>query len=313
VISNFVTISIDPRGGVCSDPLSFSAEDLSKYINGESYSMGTVFLTRMNMRMPMGMMGPAQTDMTTDTAFASFVRYTGREIFQDPTFPPAPGSCVVSTFTEKADQKHIRVGEHVNVGHLLDAGPALQLNGPKGAREMPRITRGAYSALLGGGPTVGDGPTLEDYLDPGQYTVHNGAGGSDVGPFNASLNLPVLLEWTNRDKVEVVPRNQDLMITWSGGDPDQEYVIIAGTSNGGSHWKSGASFFCTAQVQPGHFTVPADVLSALPASGDSGGFPLGTLRVGGASYWKANKFSAPGLDAGYFWYASSSAKNVTYQ
>jgi hypothetical protein len=53
----------------------------------------------------------------------------------------------------------------------------------------------------------------------GLFTIDNGSGGSDVGPFSTSINVPPPLVWSNIGSITVIDRSQPLTITWSGGDP----------------------------------------------------------------------------------------------
>ena len=74
------------------------------------------------------------------------------------------------------------------------------------------------------------------------------------------------------------------------------------------------AFACIASdANNGTFTVPAWVLSALPASGLATDIPapVGFLAVttGGAPA----RFQAPGVDVGYFSWAAAQVKNVNYQ
>src|SRR5262249_30327872 len=95
----------------------------------------------------------------------------------------------------------------------LDAGPLLNITGPNGTQQAMKIkstlTTGpaAYSGMLGGGvplpPTPFPIPGLPGpkplWLDPGDYTVDNGGGGADVGPFSTTMTVPAALVWTNAD------------------------------------------------------------------------------------------------------------------
>ena len=77
-------------------------------------------------------------------------------------------------------------------------------------------------------------PDIPVFLVPGLHTVDNGDGGSEVGPFQASLNLPTSLTWSNRNSIpDRILRSEDLTVTWTGGDPDTEFVVIEGHSLSG--------------------------------------------------------------------------------
>jgi hypothetical protein len=136
-----------------------------------------------------------------------------------------------------------------------------------------------------------------------------------VKQFTATLNLPDPLQWTNRDSISAVSRSQDLRVTWSGGDPSREYVTLVGVSMRTTP-EVGAAFICTERAAAQALTVPALVLSALPASQAGGsvlGMPTGMLMLGSAPLMEPSKFRATGLDVGYFYYTMLSGKSVTYQ
>ncbi len=113
---------------------------------------------------------------------------------------------------------------------LLDAGPMLNLNGPNGTQQIPlsNITRGYFATLGGGAPSpLPNAPApMPLYPDAGTYTIDNGSGGADVGPFTATLTVPgPLLVWTNADNSLTVDRSAGVDIQWTGGDPSANILI----------------------------------------------------------------------------------------
>ena len=63
----------------------------------------------------------------------------------------------------------------------MDAGPVINLNGPNGTKQLPQM-KGFYFLMVGGGvaiptpvPIPGLPVVLPFYLDPGTYTIDNGA------------------------------------------------------------------------------------------------------------------------------------------
>jgi hypothetical protein len=151
-------------------------------------------------------------------------------------------------------------------------------------------------------------------ITPGDYTVDNGAGSPAVGAFKAALNLPPLLTWTNKDALASADRTQDLTVTWSGGVADKEYALIVGISVNG---QATAGFLCAEKVSAGQFTVPAWVLSSIPASVaiTEGGqvVPGGLIAVGTASLPNVGRFTASGLNFGIFSYEQAAVALVSYQ
>jgi hypothetical protein len=130
------------------------------------------------------------------------------------------------------------------------------------------------------------------------YSTNNGDGGADVGGFDAALTVPTLLTFTNKDDLATIPRTSDLTVSWTGGDPVNELVVVFAFSDDGAGAE--VSFFCVEQAAAGTLTVPATVLSSLPASnldeGDNG------LSLVGLPSRETSDFLAPGLDFGRFHY-----------
>ena len=134
----------------------------------------------------------------------------------------------------------------------------ININGPKGAKQLARSNEGFYSAQLGGGTSFpGAPPAAPEYLDPGSYRIDNGSGGPDVGAFTVTLNVPQALTWQNMASVNTIARSQGQLITWSGGDPSG-FTSISGFSIGANNLIGG--FVCLERTSAGQFTVPSYVL-----------------------------------------------------
>jgi uncharacterized protein (TIGR03437 family) len=303
VVSNFTTVSIASNGGACSDPNVLSAQDLEKAASQGFLRLGTISLNRtgLSFESPLG-----SFDINTDTGSGGFFSYNFGQLirFQGAAGLTTVGSCVVYQFKGTDAEIFDPV-----TGIGLDAGPVLNLNGPMGAKQLNKQGPGSYGGQIGGGagPFGGGQP---DYLEPGDYRVDNGAGGADVGPFQAMLTLPQPLNWTNKGAINNVQRSQNLTITWTGGDPNG-YARIMGFSAIQQPQESGAIFICREPVSAGQFTVPSAVLSALPPSTVVEGIPTGFLMVGGST--KPVQFTPQGLDVGLFVADSLTGKNVGYQ
>jgi hypothetical protein len=171
---------------------------------------------------------------------------------------------------------------------------------------------GNYSAWIGG--VEPGSPTLPDFLNPGAFRLDNGSGASGgVGPFSATIILPAPLTWTNaRGPGTAIPRSESLTITWTGADASTEYVLIQGSS-ANTATQSGLLFRCAVSPNAGTFTVPANILAALPASGPSEMGPVGFLTVGQKPRRSGTGLSAPGLDLGLLTYFVVQMRNVNYQ
>jgi hypothetical protein len=211
------------------------------------------------------------------------------------------GACAVYSYTGQSVP-------NVNLTTtVLDAGAAISVNGPKGAKSIPKGPGGVYVETLS---------STADYLDTGLYTV-SGGGGAGAPGFTAQTTVAPALVWTNQSSgsTTTVIRANGLPITWTGGDPNGSIQINGTSFVFVNATFAGASFVCSAKTSAGAFTVPSVVLLALPASGSiSGGaisVPLpGTLTV---SAGVASTASVPGLD---FFTVSSAVgigQSATYQ
>jgi len=104
---------------------------------------------------------------------------------------------------------------------------------------------------------------------------------------------------TNLLPAQVVPRGSDLVVTLTGADPSRP-VVVAGYSGNDSNYDLLSYFQCTADGSAGQITIPARVLSILPASGTGTNgalsFPLGWIWAGQWNH--ATTFQAMGLDRG---------------
>jgi uncharacterized protein (TIGR03437 family) len=295
VTSNFGTISIAASGKTCSDPTLPNIG--SGLTNG--YKRGTVALARSSINV-------SQQGFTfsslTDAGSGSFTQLTASDLtngsfqFSSTTV----GACTVIQSSGTAGTGTVQFKE-------LDAGPVLNVNGPRGLKQMPQGKQGGYSVSFSQ-TTTGLGlpgpPSTPAYLDPGTYTIDNGTGGTDVGPFKLTLTVPQPFTWTNQDSITTVDRSQDLPITWTGGDPNSN-VIVSGTSFVGT--SAYMAFSCIAKDSDLRLTVPKQILSMLPPSSGQGASALDAINQ------TAVEGSAPGLDILDGVISFTYIKTVTYK
>ncbi len=281
IVSNTVSMSISRSGKVCSDPFTFSdvAPDV---LQRDGLRQAHISLSRLTTKM-LGL------EMKTDSASASFYKYDWARLMQSrgQIGVTTIGACNVATYRGDSAPTTDPV-----LPDPLDAGTPITITGPdNAAKQMTSTTKGSYSVQLGGG-IPGMPGSLPDYFVPGTYTV-TGPGGPDVGAFTASITLPTPMTWTNADAINEVTRTSGLTVTWSGGSG---FVTILGFSGVSVPQEAGAQFACVAQASAGSFTVPAEVLLALPQSQIQDAVPMGALLVG--NYTNPVKFTASGLNSG---------------
>jgi len=197
----------------------------------------------------------------------------------------------------------------------LGAGKQLTIEGPNGVKTLDS-DRSNYEAALGGGLPGGEEAVPPVYLTPGTYTLRGGAEGEEVGPFTVTIELTPGVTWQNQAQISAVRRDQDLTLTWTGGDASKEFVLISGQSVN-KDIGLGGSFVCAAPVEARQFTVPIRILRLLPRSsgwpGFSAGNPTGLLSVETGSWSARGRFSASGIDGGYFGYWNRLIRNVDYR
>ena len=133
------------------------------------------------------------------------------------------------------------------------------------------------------------------FLGQGTYTI-SGTGGKDVGPFTATIAIPVsptLVSPLSANNLSVI-RSDGMTVTWRGGDPNG-HVEIELISALDSSFNTAALAYCKAPASAGTFTIPSYVLLALPA-GNFTALELGPGTVQGAA---SASFTATGLSIGF--------------
>ncbi|MBZ5726840.1 MAG: beta-propeller fold lactonase family protein [Acidobacteriia bacterium] len=321
VVSNFATIAISSQGKICSDAHGLSSNDWAALQSRGTLNVGLIQLMRINVTADIPGLGSGsglvdsgwaeifRWNAVTGAAEQGIDMYTGRGT--------SFGGCSVYTF---GPDRPSLISRHAN---FLNAGPALNLAGPKGSRQLLQ-SEGYYESrkALGGAapPGIAIGSLPPPFWEPGTIAVDNASGGADVGPFRATLVIPAApapLTWTNFDAIAAggIDRTKDLVFTWTGGDPAKEYVLISGAvilPGIGSDLQVAAGFTCTETASAGQLTVPAVVLSALPAS--SADAVSGVLMASRSQLLTDSlKFTATGLDLGYLTYAVFNATTVAFQ
>jgi uncharacterized protein (TIGR03437 family) len=298
IVSNTVSMSIMANGGTCSDAFS-SYAGLNVQANGLRW--GSVVLSRSTSEIP------TFGSTTTDSATGVFDGYSGLLLSESRGLTLGTsvyGACTVFTFSGSSSSP-----TDIITPTYLDAG-ALSLVGPDGVtRQIPATSKGIYDAQLGSTSTIPGVPSTGLYLSPGNYTL-TAKGGTDVGAFTSTLTLPAPFTWTNMDAITSVSRANGVTVNWTGG---ANYVMIDGYSAITTPQSAGAFFICLAQASAGTFTVPPNVLAALPVSATTDGIPLGVLMVDNVPVSvRFNPNPPSGLDLGSFAASFTSLKLVPY-
>ena len=271
VVSNAPTIALAVTdGATCSDPTqSITSSDLNLSSAKVLYlqTSGTINITGNAGGPPSGTVsGGAEVDLfqLTQAQIAALAPTSNVQ--------PSFGSCYV--------------GINGNLGGggldatLLNAGPSITLT-PASATAVTLTDQksgpGVYEANFG---TVALTPGGTFTVPSGTWSFSDGTGGPDVGPVSFNFPVPQPISWNNRGSLisSNISRSGPLTILWSGGDSNG-YVDIQGYAQAGSPLSGiyAVGFECTAPVSAGQFTIPSNILLAMPAV--FGGLQVGTIAL----------------------------------
>ena len=166
----------------------------------------------------------------------------------------------------------------------LDAG-TVTISGPSGSglSATPLIeTNNAYSLQIGSIEGITLPGSVNGSIVAGTYNL-NGAGGTSVGSFSSSLTLGSPLTVTG-GLPATVTRSQPLQLSWTGGNASDTVAIIgySGSTSGSSTnpTVTATEFICTTTAGAGSFSVPVNILSAIPATASTADGGTGFLEVG---------------------------------
>jgi len=287
-------MAINTSGGPCSDP----ANPLSSTIvNGGT--MGSLSLTRTTIHQDVGVNAPV--DLAGDSLWYSANKLTANPFaFRPFASAPPPGTCAV--YAGIGDYwASGKIGD-ATVATSLDTGKQFTITGPGGPRA---VTLTNASAPVGSYIPLYSLPSLL-FLGPGNFTI-SGGGGADVGAVNLALTVPAPFTWTNRDQITKVDRTQPLTLTWSG--TSGQAIQIVG-ENSDLPTNSSALFNCLVPAGATSFTVPPQVLAALPGTRSSSLNSTGVIFVMSST---PGSFSVPGLNTAFASAVYSNGKTVILQ
>jgi uncharacterized protein (TIGR03437 family) len=253
VVSNFGTISVATSGAECDDPLSFRSADLIAAERGGALRTGLITLKGMSSGEIDFSGGFYSTDVNT------LVNSTTR-------LNPPLGSCSVAVSSVSSNSSQPGTG--------LNAGDSINVTGPPGVLSAGNVSSGGY--FMSKSPAR---------LSAGTYSFMS-AGGSDVGPFTASMTMAAPAQWTNMQTYSgtTFDGTSPLVFTWSGAD-SAGYVTVSIASANAIY---NSVLQCNAAPSAGTFTIPAFLTRAL--------FP-GPVTVSLSSTGAAVSFKASGLDS----------------
>jgi uncharacterized protein (TIGR03437 family) len=278
ISSNFPTAPIANNNGPCTDAtFGFTGTQLSTLNGQTTVKSGSVFVGQSISPDANG------SPMTNNFASANFESVTGASFGSSGGYATI-GSCVVTEVVTAAG------GVVTSTG--LEAG-TITLAGPGGTNyTLTENTTGSYAQLLPANAITGSGGTF----------VYTGAGGTDVGAFMATINLPnPILSWTNQGAGATVTRSEGVLVTWTGGTPGSN-VYITGISSGANG--ATGTFTCYAPQSALQFMVPPFVTGTLPA---------GTGTLSAENLTDFISFTATGIDHGSGFGFTGNLIDSTYQ
>lgn len=299
VVSNFVSMAITPDGSSC-------LKSGSPFVTPGKY--GAFVSLRVTTHEDIGTLAPIDVTGDYATAFAYQAPATSFPFHPMFSWPPA-GTCSVYTVTGDLLKGDILPGAVPNGATALNFGSAFTLSGPGGMAMLQNFLTANPLQYLGGSISSGLFPSTL-FLQPGSYQA-SGVPGSDVGSFSVSATMPQPLTWTNRDQLVLVDRTQPLNVTWSGGSGTQVAIVGFGVD---LPTNSTTVFGCLAPPGANNFTVPAIVLSNVPATRSNPLQSKSVIYLGNApNTSSAVNLNASGLDAGYAAFQFATGKTVIFQ
>ena len=319
IVSNAVFVAIGPNGGVCPEVLLTS--------NGSPVTVsGPLKTAVINMTRSAGVqsIGGASVSSLTDSATAVFVPIdAGPNPVPLPSYPAdiraSVGSCFVTVgrFDRSIPIVPPTTTTPPTPQVFLDAGPQLNITAPNVTEAMTSQQTGIYNATtiastftIPGLPpqTTTSGP---DYLVPGPYTLDNGGGGADIGPFSGTLINPTPVNWTNMPAPGgTVQTSQGITLTWTGGDPGGVVVIVGSSIALQGTVSYSGLFGCYAFASDGQYTVPAFITQQLPPTGPAPS-GIGILQIQAIIGNLTTTF--PGIDLLTYFSIQAVGDSVVYQ
>jgi uncharacterized protein (TIGR03437 family) len=284
VTGNVVTMAISNDGSACTDALNPAAQT---FIKGGR--MGAFIALRSGIREDIGTLNPI--DVTTEFAGSVGSVETGSQFAFNPfiSLPPA-GTCTVYTAPGDLFSGNSVLPGGLSTGRILSTGSSTSFTGPSGTITADSL----FKTALNIGPLGIDlsGNTAKPlFFNPGAYTFSTPAG-ADLPSVSASFNIPAPVAWLNRDQVVNIDRSQPLTLTWT--NTTQTVSIVGAAVDLPTN--SSALFQCIAPAAATSLTVPAAILSALPASRRLASQTKAVLFVGTLPLGAASVFTTGGLD-----------------
>jgi uncharacterized protein (TIGR03437 family) len=304
VVSNAGTLAISDDGP-CSEPSNALSQGLLGGGNVASY-----LAARISVHQDVGVLMPG--DITADLAGGYLAAEKTGPFNFNPMFslPPAD-TCTAYTVAGWFPEDISLLPGMLPTERFLNAGPS-SLSGANGSLTLvtPSEMGGLTFGYLGGALSAVPALANLGFLNPGRYTLST-TGGSDIGPLQVSATVPSPLTWTNRDQLATIDRTQPLTLNWTGASSTSTVFIVGAATDLPSN--STSLFLCVAPANASSFTVPALMLSNLPATRANVLQSPAALYLGEWSFGSSGTFTASGVDFGLFSTAVVGGRTVVLQ
>ena len=298
VASNAATLSTAPVGRDVCEHSIFEDDRIRKVDAGGTVVGG--FFNFLTFTAAQG-----ATEQTSENFIGAFSEYDADQIADVSTLVTAVNACVV--YQRRASAISLARGAYFKT---LEAGNQVTVAGPPPGSLQAAVPRQADNSFA---TTFGVGTS---YLSGGAYTM-SGNGGSQVGNFLASVQIPAPVTWTNRNTIGVIDRNRGVTVTWSGGGNGnlaivgQSGVRVGGTAD--DPIIDGTMFVCNSPAAAQTFTVPSDITRQLPATlGINAAGMLMLVNTQRGPSFGARLDLIRSTDAGYLSSVSATAKSAVF-
>ena len=293
VLSNpsFIAIAPDASAQACVQP-GYTTDQLKKFDGGATFTVGGFQITQFGLTVPQ--VGSVKTNSIS----GAFTRISGFQLGSSGTSNVSSnqiGTCTVSTVTSGA-------GSSGSGGSatILDAG-TVTVTGPAGSSlNSTPLNKSSNTYSLANTEGFSIPGQVNFSLPAGTYTV-NGAGGADIGTFTTSVTIGTPLTLSAPLPTTVV-RSAGLTLNWNGGNATDLVEIFGGsatsTGSGSTLVTTSTSFVCLASAGDRTFTVPASVLTQLPATAQGGSLVVASGVT--PSTFTASLKAGGSIDAGSF-------------
>jgi uncharacterized protein (TIGR03437 family) len=258
----FIAIAPSSSATACVQS-GYTTQQLQDFDNGKTITAGGFTLSQLQQTVP------SFGTVKLNSIGGGFTQITGFQLGSAGNFnisSSTSGSCTVTHFTGSSSQVGGGIVNGLDAGTVTFKGPNIS-----GLTVTQDPASKAYNLSLGTEGISIPGQTNVT-IGPGAYSI-SGAGGKDVGTFNASLTLATPLTISGGLPASV-NRSSNLTLNWTGGGSSDPVQIMgySGTSTGTGATATidATEFICTTTAGPGTFTVPSSILSQLPASNNTG-------------------------------------------